>query len=98
VRKSLSLANFAKSFAPRSSNQLSWGEFNTNIPTATRPSKSAFSPQQSPTTPSSQSPSNKSPGFFRAKLAQYDFLAANKQLIAQLATGRIKPAELLDAL
>ena len=32
------------------------------------------------------------------ELAQYDFLAANKQLIAQLATGRIKPAELLDAL
>ena len=32
------------------------------------------------------------------ELAQYDFLAANKQLIAQLATGRIKPAELLGAL
>ena len=32
------------------------------------------------------------------ELAQYNFLAANKQLIAQLATGRIKPAELLDAL
>ncbi len=32
------------------------------------------------------------------ELGQYDFLAANKQLIAQLATGRIKPAELLDAL
>jgi len=32
------------------------------------------------------------------ELAQYDFLAANKQLIAQLATGRIKLAELLDAL
>jgi 8-oxo-dGTP diphosphatase len=31
------------------------------------------------------------------ELAQYDFLAANKQLIAQLATGHIKPAELLDA-
>jgi len=31
------------------------------------------------------------------ELGQYDFLAANKQLIAQLATGRIKPAELLDA-
>ena len=29
------------------------------------------------------------------ELGQYDFLAANRQLIAQLATGRIKPAELL---
>jgi 8-oxo-dGTP diphosphatase len=29
------------------------------------------------------------------ELASYDFLAANRQLIAQLATGRIKPAELL---
>jgi 8-oxo-dGTP diphosphatase len=29
------------------------------------------------------------------ELAQYDFLAANRLLIAQLATGRIKPAELL---
>jgi 8-oxo-dGTP diphosphatase len=28
-------------------------------------------------------------------LAQYDFLSANRPLIAQLATGRIKPAELL---
>jgi len=32
------------------------------------------------------------------ELAQYDFLAANRHLIAQLATGRIKPAELLDSL
>jgi 8-oxo-dGTP diphosphatase len=32
------------------------------------------------------------------ELGQYDFLAANRQLIAQLATGRIKPAELLEAL
>jgi 8-oxo-dGTP diphosphatase len=31
------------------------------------------------------------------ELAQHDFLAANRQLIAQLATGRIKPAELLAA-
>jgi len=30
------------------------------------------------------------------ELGQYDFLAANRQLIAQLATGRIKPAELLE--
>lgn len=30
------------------------------------------------------------------ELAQYDFLAANRQLIAQLATGRIKPGELLS--
>jgi 8-oxo-dGTP diphosphatase len=29
-------------------------------------------------------------------LAQYDFLSANRPLIAQLATGRIKPAELLS--
>ncbi len=29
------------------------------------------------------------------ELSDYDFLAANGQLIAQLATGRIKPAELL---
>lgn len=29
------------------------------------------------------------------ELSQYDFLAANRPLIAQLATGRIKPAELL---
>jgi len=32
------------------------------------------------------------------ELGQYDFLAANRQLIAQLATGRIKPGELLDSL
>ncbi len=30
------------------------------------------------------------------ELGQYDFLAANRQLIAQLATGRIKPAEMLE--
>jgi 8-oxo-dGTP diphosphatase len=30
------------------------------------------------------------------ELSSYDFLAANRQLIAQLATGRIKPAELLS--
>lgn len=29
------------------------------------------------------------------ELSQYDFLAANRQLLAQLATGRIKPAEVL---
>jgi 8-oxo-dGTP diphosphatase len=29
------------------------------------------------------------------ELGDYDFLAANRELIAQLATGRIKPAELL---
>jgi len=29
------------------------------------------------------------------ELSDYDFLTANRQLIAQLATGRIKPAELL---
>jgi 8-oxo-dGTP diphosphatase len=29
------------------------------------------------------------------ELAQYDFLAANRELIAQLATGKIKPAEVL---
>jgi 8-oxo-dGTP diphosphatase len=29
------------------------------------------------------------------ELADYDFLAANRDLIAQLATGRIRPAELL---
>src|SRR5204862_446906 len=28
--------------------------------------------------------------------AQYDILAANRELIAQLATGRIKPAEILE--
>jgi 8-oxo-dGTP diphosphatase len=31
------------------------------------------------------------------ELGQYDFLAANAQLVANLATGRIKPAELLDS-
>src|SRR5258708_5384157 len=30
------------------------------------------------------------------ELGEYDFLAANRELIANLATGRIKPAELLD--
>ncbi|HJZ62718.1 MAG TPA: (deoxy)nucleoside triphosphate pyrophosphohydrolase [Candidatus Acidoferrum sp.] len=30
------------------------------------------------------------------ELGNYDFLAANRALIAQLATGRIKPAEILD--
>ena len=29
------------------------------------------------------------------ELGGYDFLAANRRLIAELATGRIKPAELL---
>jgi 8-oxo-dGTP diphosphatase len=29
------------------------------------------------------------------ELSNYDFLAANRELIAHLATGRIKPAELL---
>ena len=31
------------------------------------------------------------------ELAQYDFLAANRQFVAQLATGRIKPAEILES-
>ena len=30
------------------------------------------------------------------ELGNYDFLAANLQLIAQLATGRIRPAEILE--
>ena len=30
------------------------------------------------------------------ELGMYDFLAANRELIAQLATGRIKPAEILE--
>jgi 8-oxo-dGTP diphosphatase len=30
------------------------------------------------------------------ELSDYDFLAANRELIAQLATGRIKPAEILE--
>jgi 8-oxo-dGTP diphosphatase len=31
------------------------------------------------------------------ELSNYDFLMANRDLIAQLATGRIKPSELLSA-
>jgi 8-oxo-dGTP diphosphatase len=31
------------------------------------------------------------------ELGDYDFLAANRELIAQLATGQIKPAEILEA-
>lgn len=31
------------------------------------------------------------------ELGSYDFLAANRRLIAELATGRIKPAEILAA-
>jgi 8-oxo-dGTP diphosphatase len=30
------------------------------------------------------------------ELSQYDFLAANRELIAQLATGKIKPSEILE--
>ena len=30
------------------------------------------------------------------ELGEYDFLTANRELIAQLATGRIKPAEILE--
>ena len=30
------------------------------------------------------------------ELGDYDFLAANRELIAQLATGRIKPREILE--
>jgi 8-oxo-dGTP diphosphatase len=30
------------------------------------------------------------------ELGTYDFLAANAQIIAQLATGRLKPAEILE--
>jgi len=30
------------------------------------------------------------------ELGDYDFLDANRELIAQLATGRVKPAELLE--
>jgi 8-oxo-dGTP diphosphatase len=30
------------------------------------------------------------------ELGDYEFLAANRELIAQLATGRIKPAEILE--
>jgi len=32
------------------------------------------------------------------ELGSYDFLAANAQIIAQLATGRLKPAEILSEL
>jgi 8-oxo-dGTP diphosphatase len=32
------------------------------------------------------------------ELAEYDFLAANAQLVANLATGRIKPREILEAM
>src|SRR5712671_7338023 len=31
------------------------------------------------------------------ELGSYDFLEANRELIAQLATGRIKPAEILES-
>jgi 8-oxo-dGTP diphosphatase len=31
------------------------------------------------------------------ELSEYDFLAANRELVANLATGRIKPAEILAA-
>jgi 8-oxo-dGTP diphosphatase len=31
------------------------------------------------------------------ELGSYDFLAANAQLVAQLATGRIKPGEILES-
>jgi hypothetical protein len=31
------------------------------------------------------------------ELGNYDFLAANTQLVANLATGRIKPGEILDS-
>jgi 8-oxo-dGTP diphosphatase len=30
------------------------------------------------------------------ELSQYDFLAANRNLVADLATGRIKPGEILQ--
>jgi 8-oxo-dGTP diphosphatase len=30
------------------------------------------------------------------ELSNYDFLAANSQLIAQIATGRVKPSEILE--
>jgi 8-oxo-dGTP diphosphatase len=32
------------------------------------------------------------------ELANYDFLRANRELVANLATGRIKPAEILEQL
>jgi hypothetical protein len=31
------------------------------------------------------------------ELGEYDFLAANAGLVANLATGKIKPAEILEA-
>ncbi len=31
------------------------------------------------------------------ELSEYDFLAANRELVANLATGRIKPSELLSS-
>ena len=31
------------------------------------------------------------------ELASYDFLAANRRVVAELATGRIKPREILDS-
>jgi 8-oxo-dGTP diphosphatase len=31
------------------------------------------------------------------ELSEYDFLAANRELVANLATGRIKPSEILEA-
>jgi 8-oxo-dGTP diphosphatase len=34
---------------------------------------------------------------FPKELGNYDFLAANRELIAQLATGRIKPGEILES-
>lgn len=34
---------------------------------------------------------------FPKELGHYDFLAANRELIAQLATGRIKPGEILTS-
>ena len=34
---------------------------------------------------------------FPKELGAYDFLAANAQLVAQIATGRIKPREILDS-
>jgi 8-oxo-dGTP diphosphatase len=34
---------------------------------------------------------------FPKELGDYDFLAANRELIANLATGRIKPTEILSA-
>src|ERR1700686_3914669 len=37
-------------------------------------------------------------GVLPKELGQYDFLAANAELVANLATGRIKPAEYLERL